>query len=1096
MISGTFTITSGATTTTFTSNGITSVTLNSISSGDTLKIGTSGITYQFESTATNCSGADRCVQRSTFSQPTNAANLLLAIGGACYNSGGCPAGTGGATADPNVSASNPGGSAVVYLLNSTVATINLTNGAGGDLTLSSNTVAIPTTANGCSGAAGTFIPSLNTTTEAQDLQAAIVTPCPATDGFTSTQATNAVTFKATTPGSTGTWTFSGTPSAGNAVTWGGASGGGNGNSTCGGSSTIGTFATSGTQAGLASSISSAISNCNTANPAVGATSVYTGSNTFFTLTSTILGTFPTFVGGVANASGVFSWGTATGGSNGSNVCGSSTTGHYATDASTTNLALNLSAAINLCTGATGITTASAPSGSGVTVTATQWGTTAGVMLGSTGGFFAWNATTMAGGTNGTTDATHFAVDNVASDNAAALTSAINLNSATGVTAANTPGPTQLTITAITPGSGGGTLATLGATNFAWQGATLGSGTAGTNGTPNATHFTYWTTDGTDTYVDSPTLATNIATALTANGTVSGAVSATANNPTSGTVLLTAKSVGTGGNSYTTTATNFAAITPTSGNLGGGLGGGYPGVYPAKWGLSSEGAVNCAGDYVVYSTGVAGSASSANIIAYNNIYSGCGGTVPSVFWSYNTGPGTVVTSPVISYYGDKVAFIETQSSGAAVLRLLQFASGSGADYSAPVSPTGSFTNTTVGAGGNTAWSGCTGSCMISVAFQTDTDPDTNSSPFYDASSDALYVGDDAGVLHQFTGVFQGTPAEVTTGGWPLSLGGKLTSPVVDPITGSVFVGSSTGFLYRVTTPLGTPAKVTSNALTAGTVGIVDSPLVDTTSATTSVVYVFVGDDNNGSIHSAVYQFANNFPGATSGNRLSMGANTGNAALTVYDGDFDNTHYSTTGGTAGNLYFCGGTSGNALDPTLYTIGLNAPFTSSSVTAADRLTSGAATCSPATEFYNPGPGTSTTLVAPGPTTVASTTLNQRFGGGIGSRTSPIELSSNTNVAAGDYLGIGTEDMLITSAGGGGSWNVTRGALGTTAAAATNGAAVTVFTDGLSTGATTITVASGTGISNGDYIQVDGGDYAGHGRGRNDNIDGDARGPWHYTR
>jgi hypothetical protein len=270
-------------------------------------------------------------------------------------------------------------------------------------------------------------------------------------------------------------------------------------------------------------------------------------------------------------------------------------------------------------------------------------------------------------------------------------------------------------------------------------------------------------------------------------------------------------------------------------------------------------------------------------------------------------------------------------------------------------------------------------------------------------------------------------------------------------------------------LTTPVTVASGTIAAG-LGIVDSPIIDGTPAT-PVVYVFVGDDNNNPIHSAVYQFADNFIGGTSGSRLSMGGSTGNAALTVYDGDFDNTHYSGSG-TTGNLYFCGGTGGNALNPTLYTIGLNATFTNSSVTAADALTNGAATCSPATEFYNTGAGQLTTLVASTvQTTVAATTLGNYPTLAAGG--TQVFLNSNTNVAVGDYLAIGTptEDMLITGTGTFGFtyWTVTRAALGTTDVAHNYDDAVTVFTEGLSAGSGNITVASGTGIADGDYIQID---------------------------
>ena len=67
-------------------------------------------------------------------------------------------------------------------------------------------------------------------------------------------------------------------------------------------------------------------------------------------------------------------------------------------------------------------------------------------------------------------------------------------------------------------------------------------------------------------------------------------------------------------------------------------------------------------------------------------------------------------------------------------------------------------------------GCTAPCMTNAILEDSSStahPDTNSSVFYDFSDDTAYVGDDAGWLHQFHPVFNGTagtpPAEVRTGG---------------------------------------------------------------------------------------------------------------------------------------------------------------------------------------------------------------------------------------------------------------------------------------------------------------------------------------------
>ncbi|PYX48053.1 MAG: hypothetical protein DMG79_12785, partial [Acidobacteria bacterium] len=78
-------------------------------------------------------------------------------------------------------------------------------------------------------------------------------------------------------------------------------------------------------------------------------------------------------------------------------------------------------------------------------------------------------------------------------------------------------------------------------------------------------------------------------------------------------------------------------------------------FPAKYSLSS-GTANCGSaavpDYVVYTSGVIGSGTQASVVAFDNIYSGCGGTVPTVYWAYNTG-GLILTSPVLSLDGSQV-----------------------------------------------------------------------------------------------------------------------------------------------------------------------------------------------------------------------------------------------------------------------------------------------------------------------------------------------------------------------------------------------------------------------------------------------------------
>jgi hypothetical protein len=375
----------------------------------------------------------------------------------------------------------------------------------------------------------------------------------------------------------------------------------------------------------------------------------------------------------------------------------------------------------------------------------------------------------------------------------------------------------------------------------------------------------------------------------------------------------------------------------------------PNAYPAKWGASLTSA-DCVGDFVVYPTGMAGSATAANIVAYNNLYSGCGGTVPSVYWAYNTG-GTISTSPIISLDGSQVAFIQVNSSGQATLALLRWTASATETITSPGSPI--FES-------NSDYRGYTTlPCWTAVDFQNHNN-DTYSQPFYDyASDDAIYVGDDAGYLHQFTGVFGGTPAETLTCGtapcWPVKLNAttpnKVTSPIYDPTSGYVFVGDMGGVLYSVGTGTGTPTT-TSGSIhgTSASLGdvIIDGPLVDGSAGS---VYVFVTTHGT---YNSVYQFPTSFTTTYTHGPTTVG--TGGAGYYLYAGMFDNVYYQATGthANSGNLYVMGNTGYSSTYPaTLYRI----PITSNVMGAtATALTSELnaypyAWESPLTEFCNNG-------------------------------------------------------------------------------------------------------------------------------------------------
>ena len=132
---------------------------------------------------------------------------------------------------------------------------------------------------------------------------------------------------------------------------------------------------------------------------------------------------------------------------------------------------------------------------------------------------------------------------------------------------------------------------------------------------------------------------------------------------------------------------------------------------------------------------------------------------------------------------------------------------------------------------------------------------------------------------------------------------------------------------------------------------DAPIVDSTAET---VYVFAADDNfNGGLVqcgvspcSAVYQLSAGFAGGSTGTEAEVGSSATLDTNPMYDGDFDNTYYSSANST-GNLYACGNAGGF---PTLYEIPItDGAMASGDATTGPTLTTKSTQCSPLTEFFN---------------------------------------------------------------------------------------------------------------------------------------------------
>ena len=506
------------------------------------------------------------------------------------------------------------------------------------------------------------------------------------------------------------------------------------------------------------------------------------------------------------------------------------------------------------------------------------------------------------GTNfviGVTNAT-----SVASNNATSLAADIAANGGgVGVTATSNAG--DVTVTATTAGTGGNgkTLAeTL--SNFTWTDASTAGGAA-----PQSGNNFFAITNATGTALSLTTITSNFATAV-GNETTSAGIPVTV-SPSGAVATVTA-----------------SAAAP--GSLGNGV-------------ALTDGLSN----FVWNHTTLQGGVGQASIVAYRNLYSSCGGTVPTAFWSYFTN-GIVQTSPALSLDGKQLAFVQSSAGGVASLVLLKWAS-------AAVTAGSPVTLTTQTA---SAYSACTAPCMLTLQFNG-AHNDTNSSPFYDYTNDILYVGDDNGVLHKFAPIFNGgTPAEITTAPWPVSLtnsAGMVTTSPVLAISNGIYIGTARtsnggttgGYFYRVNQTTGV---VTASAEIASVPGIVDAALVDPFAGQ---VYVSVSTDTTSDCTfgfancSGVFQFGTAFAAASSGVEQELG--TGSGTRPMFAGDFDNTYFNSSDPPTGNLYVCGQTGGNA---RLFRVPIASNVMGGAVNGPT-LTGGgfgsSTTCSPITEAFN---------------------------------------------------------------------------------------------------------------------------------------------------
>ena len=365
------------------------------------------------------------------------------------------------------------------------------------------------------------------------------------------------------------------------------------------------------------------------------------------------------------------------------------------------------------------------------------------------------------------------------------------------------------------------------------------------------------------------------------------------------------------------------------------------VFPAKYSYDVAAPPDCVKDYAVFGLGVAGvDGHQANLVAFNNLYVNgtgtgyCPGlTAPTVLFAYNistatSGPGKVLTSPVLSEDGTKIAFVEsaTGPTPSAIFHVLTWHAGEGAIGTAftPTAPQ-----------------------MISLPFSANAG-DIYSSPWVDYATDTAYVGADNGIVYKITGVFRGTPA-LSGAPWPVTvhIGYHVTAPVLDSNLGLLMLGNFDGFLYQIN--INSPTLAVQSyqiGVTAGDgSGIASSPIIDITNGTTFVVTGNVVPGLGSGAALVEFDTATVTPMSTG--PIGIGGTTGDK-LRLLQPAFSNNYYNDP--TTGVVTLCG-TGATNTSPWQYTFGFSGAIMNTPRISSSQLSTVTTdVCSGWTEFFNP--------------------------------------------------------------------------------------------------------------------------------------------------
>src|SRR4051812_11236624 len=361
------------------------------------------------------------------------------------------------------------------------------------------------------------------------------------------------------------------------------------------------------------------------------------------------------------------------------------------------------------------------------------------------------------------------------------------------------------------------------------------------------------------------------------------------------------------------------------------------MYPAKFNFDINGTPDCTRDYVVYGLNVAGANNGqANLLGINRLYSGtgasfCGTTTPNVNWAYNgttVAGGAVLTSPVISLAGTKIAYVESTATQA-IFHILTWKAGEGTSATKAKNPT---------ANGSC---NATSSCLKSLTLSA-TAGDTFSSPWVDYATDKAFVATDNGRVYRISCVFNcalnTNPVIDWTFVLPVAGTGGTTprpnGPVYNSPYGYLFVADQLGEVWTIKAKTGTPSLLAGPVMVGGggctitnppgrtgtpapctpvgaAFGILDSVLLDA-SGRSLKIYAFSGNDGSVGQSAVVAQMNQNLTGM-------IRVHVGKGGINLHTGAFDHKYWSNTP-TTGKLFMCG-TGAADTTPYHYWIGFTA-------------------------------------------------------------------------------------------------------------------------------------------------------------------------------